>query len=213
MDPAVRPDDIFSGEMAVETARAIAEDDTASMSRLLSAGASPNSTGKGQISLLMWAMYLRRRDAFGVLVDNGADLSHTDEEGMTILSYAALIEDAWFLKKLLDSPSVDVDVREPDFLRTVLMTVVCDESSVRMLLEAGADPNVQDVAGTTALHCAAQNGCYRSMLELLDAGADPTLKDQIGCTPRDIMRTRERMVEAPNLQAQRQAVIERLEAT
>lgn len=57
---------------------------------------------------------------------------------------------------------------------------------VKMLLEMGADPNVREQAGYTALHAAAQNGDVEMIHELLLGGADLRLKSDDGKTAMDI---------------------------
>ena len=54
---------------------------------------------------------------------------------------------------------------------------------VRMLLEAGADPNLQNDNGETALILAARYGYAEVAQLLLDAGADLNAKDGRGATP------------------------------
>lgn len=56
---------------------------------------------------------------------------------------------------------------------------------VKMLLEHGADPNVREQAGYTALHAAAQNGDVEIIRELLLGGADLRLKSDDGKTAMD----------------------------
>jgi uncharacterized protein len=60
------------------------------------------------------------------------------------------------------------------------------ERIVKMLLEHGADPNVREQAGLTALHAAAQNGDAETIRALLLGGADLTLKSEDGKTAMDI---------------------------
>ena len=57
---------------------------------------------------------------------------------------------------------------------------------VQMLLDMGADPNVREQAGYTALHAAAQNGDIEIIQALLLGGADLTLKSDDGKTAMDI---------------------------
>lgn len=58
------------------------------------------------------------------------------------------------------------------------------------LLEKGADVNVQNRWGNTALHMAAEYGLYRVSKTLssilLNAGADPYIKNVQGITPLDL---------------------------
>ncbi len=61
-----------------------------------------------------------------------------------------------------------------------------DEAIMRRLLEAGADPDVQQQGGWTALHSAAKHGS-RPLLELLlKNGADTSIKSNDGKTARDM---------------------------
>jgi uncharacterized protein len=57
---------------------------------------------------------------------------------------------------------------------------------VQMLLHLGADPNVREQAGFTALHAAAQNGDVDMIRALLLGGADLAVKSDTGKTALDI---------------------------
>lgn len=57
---------------------------------------------------------------------------------------------------------------------------------VKMLLDMGADPNVREQAGYTALHAAAQNGDVEMIHILLLGGADLRLKSDDGKTAMDL---------------------------
>ncbi len=60
------------------------------------------------------------------------------------------------------------------------------EKIVKMLLDHGADPNVREQNGFTALHVAAQNNDVEIIHLLLLGGADLTLKSTSGKTAMDI---------------------------
>lgn len=55
-----------------------------------------------------------------------------------------------------------------------------------MLLETGADPNVQQAQGFTPLHSAAQNGDLEAVRALLEAGADPAVVSEEGVTAMEL---------------------------
>jgi ankyrin repeat protein len=52
-----------------------------------------------------------------------------------------------------------------------------------VLLENGADPNLQTISGAATLHFAARTGQAYFVRKLILAGANPELKDQQGRTP------------------------------
>src|SRR5262245_31231207 len=55
--------------------------------------------------------------------------------------------------------------------------------TIRCLLEAGADINIQDKNGATPLHRAVRTRCAAAVKCLLEAGCVPTLKNKPGSTP------------------------------
>lgn len=55
--------------------------------------------------------------------------------------------------------------------------------TIRCLLDAGADINVQDKNGAAPLHRAVRTRCAAAVGGLLKAGAEPTLKNKSGSTP------------------------------
>jgi ankyrin repeat protein len=59
---------------------------------------------------------------------------------------------------------------------------------VRILLDAGAKPNVRQSAGWTPLHAAAMNGDLTSVELLLASGADPTATNEEGRSVADLAR-------------------------
>jgi len=55
------------------------------------------------------------------------------------------------------------------------------EYIIELFIKAGADPNIKNIAGNTALHIAI-TGNY-SILQLIQAGADVNIKNKMGMTP------------------------------
>jgi ankyrin repeat protein len=64
--------------------------------------------------------------------------------------------------------------------------------SVTWLLDHGANPNLSDAQGWTAVHQAASRGNEKMMKAVLLAGGDGALRDNEGSTPLDIARAKRR---------------------
>ena len=79
---------------------------------------------------------------------------------------------------------------------TPLHSAVADDAGsevdelVRMLIDAGADPNARSASGGTPLHTAGFTGNLAVTEMLLAAGADPEATDAKGLTPLDHARER-----------------------
>ncbi|WP_194832259.1 ankyrin repeat domain-containing protein [Nocardia sp. XZ_19_369] len=158
-------------------AKAVVKDDVAKVNKLLADGADLGGVGVCGWNVLMLALAARKRKAFRALLDAGADTAHRDEDGATVLHMAARIEDSWYLQTLLEYP-VDVNAIDPSSGATPLIAARGNYEQFRMLLAAGADPNIPDLSGGTALHHAAELARYQQVLDLLDAGADPNRTDE-----------------------------------
>jgi ankyrin repeat protein len=61
----------------------------------------------------------------------------------------------------------------------------------RMLIDAGADVNIQDENGLTPLHWCAYKNLPEILRMLLDAGADVNIQDEKGKRPYEVARTQE----------------------
>jgi ankyrin repeat protein len=59
--------------------------------------------------------------------------------------------------------------------------------AVKLLLEAGANPNALSAGGDTALHIAAYDGRLDPIRELIAGGADPNVRDAKGLTPLELV--------------------------
>jgi ankyrin repeat protein len=61
--------------------------------------------------------------------------------------------------------------------------------AVRVLLQAGANPNAKNPAGDSALHIAAHDGRLEPMRELVAGGANVSLRNAKGQTPLELVET------------------------
>jgi ankyrin repeat protein len=172
---------------------------------LLEAGADPNVTvGEGE-TILMTAARTGSVEIIEALVAKGADVNRAEQwQGQTALVYAAAQNHADAVKVLVEL-GADVNTRSkrlefPDFVFqtagmiyavqpvgdwTPLMYAARDGAidAVRALADSGADLNLVDPVGTTALTLAILNGHFDTAVALLDAGADPNVADKNGMSP------------------------------
>jgi ankyrin repeat protein len=98
-------------------------------------------------------------------------------EGFTTLGLAAFFGGPEPVSLLLErGADADDDAENPFRVRPVhAATAAYDRESMRLLLEAGADPNQRQQGGFTPLHSAAHHDDVEMARLLLDHGADPAL--------------------------------------
>ncbi len=77
---------------------------------------------------------------------------------------------------------------------------------VKLVLQAGANPDARQQAGYTALHSAAVNNTVEMVSALLSAGADPTIRTDAGQTPAEMAREKGHAQIAEMLDARKPAV-------
>jgi len=153
----------------------------ASVKALLAAGSNPNAreTRTGTTAAI-WAATGSHANAIRVLAEAGADLNvlskvtsypHTQngvllsglEEGYSYVGQTVLPRGGWSAAMFA--------AREGAV------------EAVRALAESGANLNLTDPEGTTALIVAVINGHYDVVSALIDKGADPNVADIKGMTP------------------------------
>jgi ankyrin repeat protein len=171
---------------------------------LLKAGADPNvAVGEGE-TILMTAARTGNVGTIKALVTHGADVNAAEQwQGQTPLVFAATQNHADAVRLLVEL-GADVNIRSkrlefPDFVFktagmiyavqpvgswTPLMYAARDGAidAVRALADSGADLNLVDPDGTTALTLAIINGHFDTAVALLEKGADPNVADRNGMT-------------------------------
>jgi ankyrin repeat protein len=98
-------------------------------------------------------------------------------EGFSTLGLAAFLGGPEPVRVLLEhGADADDDADNPFGVRPVhAASAAHDRETMRLLLEAGADPNLRQQGGFTPLHAAAHADDAEMAQLLLDHGADPTL--------------------------------------
>jgi ankyrin repeat protein len=145
---------------------------------LLRSGADVNFSTESKITPLMCAALTDQSSLIKLLLSEGVDINATARDGQTVMHYAICwrghnIEAA----KLLLENGANINAQRNDGV-TVLMQSLGRGAgkTVLFLLESGADPNIVDSWGCTALHYAAEIAADTADMEfielLLAHGAD-----------------------------------------
>jgi ankyrin repeat protein len=124
--------------------------------------AQSNAWSKDGFFPLGLAAFFKRPDVVKVLLENGADVRMASRPAGFTPLHSAVADDAGQVTKDL----------------------------VRMLLDAGADPNAKSASGGTPVHTAAFTGNISVLRMLLDAGGDASARDKKGHSPLDVARER-----------------------
>ncbi len=161
---------------------AVARNDSATVARLVEAGAVINEVSVQGLSPLMVAARFNATDAARILLDRGADVNLQKTHGRAALCYAAgygALETA----RLLVERGADVNNRD-DFGITPLIEAVrsnCLEMAT-MLVQSGANTNLGSVRNTPLIHAVRNNSL--EMIELLvSCGVNVNRRDICGSTP------------------------------
>jgi uncharacterized protein len=170
-DPNAR---LLSGETPLMTA--VDKGDMKTATVLLAHGADVNAKEtKGGQTALMWAVANRSPELVKLLVDHGADAHARSTGGFTPLLFAAqqgVVESG----SALLQAGADVNERSSGNRMTALMVAAASGNRAFsiLLLEKGANPDLADESGFTALHYAALDGNGSEVVRaLFGRGARP----------------------------------------
>jgi uncharacterized protein len=177
------------------------------VARLLEAGADPNLPFTGQVhsasmccdtkgygTALFRAAVAADVESLKLLVAHGADLSWTPQPvpGMPAMpfgDYTGLTP----LMAAVNGGKGLLMAGGPGDIREGKIGIFREPGNrnpadaVKVLLEAGANPNALSSKGDTALHIAAYGGHLEPMRELVAGGADVTLRDAAGLTALELV--------------------------
>ena len=162
--------------------------DTDTLQLLLDHGADVNMTNDRGETALMAAAFNGLHKIVKLLLQAGADVNSTDESGNTALLVAVSDgnrKDIWKsdCESILHEEAgdgallkaeADIKIDNKDFENY--------PECVEALLEAGADVNIKNKTGITALSYAAHEGATAFITALLKAGADVNLNNLDGST-------------------------------
>jgi cytohesin len=173
---------------------------------MVDGGARVDAAGTDGRTALMIAAARKQRRVVEVLLDRGAPVNRKDRAGRTALMYAAGsdLQSGRNPRFPLHYPRLSPKVRDAlaELERSLHhrpgnaagpppQVPGNPEEVVRLLLNAGADPNAPDAAGETVLAAAVRSGQEDLAALLAASGADPNAADAKGKTL--LMRAAERL--------------------
>lgn len=123
------------------------------LTKLLDAGASPNTTNKNGYNSLHLSVYVRSYKMCSIVLKYNVDINSRLISGETALHIACNLQ-LLDIAKLLITNGINVNIQDFDHEFTSLHYSVNlnNKELVLLLLENGADPNIQDVVGNTVVH-------------------------------------------------------------
>lgn len=166
--------------------KAVERGDIYAVQILLNRGANVDIKDATGTTPLWWAASLNHTAVALALLEKGADPNAKKEvDGMTPLMYAANNGNTKLVQALLNKRA------DPNLKMSTGMTALILESNneetiattMQLLLDYGADVNVANHWGFTALHFAAQRGRIDKVNALLDKGVNVDLTNINGETP------------------------------
>ena len=137
------------------------------------------------------AVSSRNLEIVKILLQNGADVNTTDEDGFTPLHIAAYNGNLQMVKILLQNGSgIFLDIKDNTNGRSALHVAVYDGNLeiVRVLVEKGANINAKDDDGFSPLHIAVYIENLKMLKILIQSGAHLNAKDKKNKTPLDYAR-------------------------
>ena len=198
-----------------ELTDAIKQGDTARINELLDADPALATAAENNVTPVLLAIYLGKRDAAQLLASRAPSLSFAEAVALgdservkqMLAADPALLHSrstdgfpaaglAIFfghgeLARWLIEQGADVNAAASNPQKVAPLhaaATVCDRETMRLLLERGADPNARQQAGFTPLHGAASRGDIEAGKLLLARGADRTAKSDDGMTAADVAR-------------------------
>ena len=158
--------------------------DQLALNAFFDAGINANAQNSDGRTVLISAAARGELDIVNLLLSRGVDVNVKDNRGYTALAHALEARYPEVEEALLKRPELDPNVGGL-LGRPILLAYVWrdNQKATERLLALGANVNLQDKDGDTALHGAAETGNVEIIRMLLDKGANPNAKNQQGGTP------------------------------
>lgn len=194
---------VAQSSLEVQLYQDVALGDEPAVKKLLSLGVNPNTQNEYGQTPLHQAAYWGYRDIVTLLLKAGANPNLRNSSQETPLFEAAYRCRGKVVKLLLAAgadPNLKKDTRHLPVPRKsdmspMYIAVTCPSTVVSHLISHGADVNMLNENGRTALHAAADRGNIEMMKFLVSQGAKMDVRDEFGLTPQDLLKRREARLE------------------
>jgi uncharacterized protein len=181
--PSKEVRDEFADPQTQQLAQALLDDNGAKVTELVHKGANVNAVDTDGRSMLECAVWKNKHAAFEALLSAGADTTHRDKVGETVLHYAAESDFHEYATELL-ARHLNPNVETNDHRTPLMLSVFAkNEALMRALIAAGANLEVAESNGDTALIIAAETNSFDQVIVLLHAGANPLAGHRIQGKP------------------------------
>ncbi len=204
--------DAFSSPELAPLSDAVARGDAAEIRRQLER-VDADAPGSDGSTLLLAAIASGQLASVEALLQGGADPNRPGPRGDTAVHAAAFSGKPELLRLVLEHGG-DVDARNPQTGTTPLVQALLSPRAdqYRVLLDAGADPDIADRNGDTPLHVAARTNNGSAILALLGKGASPLAKNSGGASFQSYYFGDNRAILNDLALAERKAVVDWLKA-
>jgi len=179
---------MFPNESVQALARASGKGKIKEVAELVRRGADVNSMGKGNCTVLYWAM--RNKAGFKDLLERGADPNVVFDDGGSVMHWAARSDDLEFLRLAL-AHGGNPNLVAGQFGVTPLFETISfygemgQAPAMSILIENGANLDAVDSNGDTPMIVAAGLGRFDLVYLMLEAGADASIANENGYTLSD----------------------------
>lgn len=121
---------------------------------------------------------------FALLIATSIQTHATTSEGNRILNQAIQLNDVGAVEQTLQL-RIDINAPGPGGLYALHLASdkTVKDKILAIILSHGANPNIQNTSGNSALHIAVKVGSLSKIKFLMDAGADPNILNYAGEAP------------------------------
>jgi ankyrin repeat protein len=167
-------DEYFENKKYIQVAEAI---ESNNLDVISLKGLNLDHVGQEGMTLLMWSLVKKKKSGMKLLLETGADPNVITTDNAMRLSVIA--KDSDYLQILLKHGG-DVDSVNKKNGRSLIFYAAVNRrlENIKILKDAGADMNHQNVSGNTVLNYAISFKAYDLCLALFDMGVNPAIKNR-----------------------------------